>query len=418
MILLNHLEGISARVLMPKSGSWTADVEVNLDLVPIVPTGKAILAIGVGTNVLNGTIDDRATSRVGNKATIRLVGGGGWNTPVPALHIHNDAGVLSTAVYAVTAASVGEPPVIELGPPTLFGSDHVRTQGPASRVFAGVDWWVDVLGITHTGPRPPLPPPPLADIINWHTTSKVAEIASDVLIQPGMVLVDPRFGTATVEDVEQTFDANGSTAIAWCSQPSLGAAAAALLASPPPTSGSKLVRGLGALAKEAAGVSTLKKYPYRVIVQGPDGRLNLQSTVPTNGAPIFLVMIDIWAGVPGLSCKLTPASVVLVSFIGGDPAKPVVVGFDPSNPPAIEVSLEALLINLGDETATGVATQLSMTAFMTALVTFLTASQAFYNAPAVAVLSTATAQAAAAAAAALAVTAVLPTNFSLRVRAA
>ncbi len=373
MILLNALPGISARILMPKTGAWTADVDVDLELVPVMPTGPAILTVGV--TILRGTIDDRASGRFGTKAKIRLVaGGGGWDTPVPALHIHNDAGVFSTAIYAVTAASVGEVPVVELGPPKLFGVDYVRTQGPASRVFAGVEWWVDILGIAHTGPRPPLPPPPppMIDILEWHATSKVAVIASDILIQPGMVLADPiRFGVATVDDVEHTFDESGARAIAWCSTPSISGAAASLLASPPPASGTKLVRALGALARESSGVSTLKVYPYRVVVQGPDGRVNLQSTVLTNGAPLFLVMIDIWAGLPGMTCKLTPTSVVLVSFIGGDPGKPIIIGFDPDNPPALEVSIDAIRIALGtiaaDPVAKATGTQAQILALTTAV---------------------------------------------------
>ncbi len=225
MILLNALRGVKAVILIPKSGAWFADVDVDLDLVPVMPTGPAVLTVGIG--ILRGTIDDRASGRFGTKAKIRLVGGVGWDHPVPALHLHNDAGVLSTAVYAVTAASVLEPPVVELGPPRLLGVDYVRTQGPASRVFAGVDWWVDILGITHTGIRPPLPAPPpnLIDILEWHPTSKVAVIASDILIQPGMVLTDPiRFGVATVEDVEHTFDEDGARAIAWCSRMSTSTA--------------------------------------------------------------------------------------------------------------------------------------------------------------------------------------------------
>lgn len=365
MILLNALQGVSACVTMPKAGAWFADVDLDLDVVPVMPTGPAILTLD--TTILRGTIDDRHSGKIGSKAKVRLVaGGGGWDTPVPALHIHNDAGVLSTAVYAVTAASVGESPVVELGAPKLFGVDYVRTQGPASRVFAGVEWWVDILGITHTGPRPPLPPPLPTDILNWHPTSKVAEIASDVFVLPGMVLVDPRFGVATVEDVEHTFDGSGAKAIAWCSTPSLTGAATSVLASPPPSSGTKLVRALGALARESAGSATLKQYPYRVVVQAPDGRVNLQSTILGGEAPAFLVLIDIWAGLPGMSCKLTPASVVLVSFVNGDPGRPVIVAFDPDNPPAIEVKLDGIRIALGtiaiDPVAKSTATVVALNA--------------------------------------------------------
>lgn len=350
MILLNQLHGVNAVVHMPKTGAWYADVDVDLDVVPVVPVGPAVLTIGVG-GVLRGTVDDRASGRFGAKAHVRLVaGGGGWDTPVPALHLHNDAGVFSTAVYSVTGASVGEV-VVELGPPKLFGVDYARMRGPASQVFTGVDWYVDVLGITYVGPRVPLPAPPTIDILTWDPTTKVAEIASDILIVPGMTLTDPvRFGVATVDAVEHTFGEEGARAIAWCSTPSLGGAAA-VAASPPASAGSKVVQALAALARHSAGVSTLKQYPYRVVVQGPDGRLNLQSTKLLGEAPPFLQLIDVWAGLPGLKVKLTPSSVVLVAFIDGDPGRPIVVGFDPKAPPAIEIKLDAIRIAVGEGTS-------------------------------------------------------------------
>lgn len=348
MILLNALRGLGLRITTPKAGAWFADVDVDLEL-PVLPVGPAVLT--VGTTILKGTIDERHSSRFGSKAKIRLVGGGGgWDKPVPPLHIHNDAGVLSTAIYAITAASVGEPPVVEFGPPKLFGVDYVRLQGAASSVFAGVEWWVDILGITHTGPRIPLPAPPapLIDIVEWDPTSKVAVIATDILIQPGMTLLDPvRFGTATVVDVEQTFGEDGARAIAWCSTPSVAGAVSAALASPPASAGTQLVRALGALARQSAGVALLKTYAYRVVVQAPDGRVNLQLKSVVGEAPPFLTLIDIWAGLPGMTCKLTPSSIVTVAFIEGDPGRPTIVAFDPKNPPAIELKLDALRIALG-----------------------------------------------------------------------
>lgn len=348
MIFLNQLRGVSARVVMPKTGAWTADVDVDLDTIPIVPSGPAVLT--VGTSALRGTIDDRASGRFGAKGHVRLVAGSaGWDTLLPPLHLHNDAGVLSTAVYASTAASVAET-VVELGPPKLLGVDFARMKGPASNVFAGVEWWVDLVGITFVGPRPPLPPPPTIDILTWDPKSKVAEIASDILLVPGMTIADPiRFdGIATIEDVEHTFDEGGARAIAWCSTPSVAGAAREILEAPPSGAGTKLVRALSDMARQSAGVATLKKYPYRVVLQGPDGRLNLQATKLTGECPLFLTMIDVWAGVPGVSVKLVPASIVLVSFIDGDPARPVITGFDPDAPPPLEVKLGAVKVVAGE----------------------------------------------------------------------
>jgi hypothetical protein len=73
---------------------------------------------------------------------------------------------------------------------------------------------------------------------------------------------------------------------------------------------------------------------------------------------------------------------------------------------------------LGDASATGVATQLSMTPFMVALIALCAALQPFCAFPTISALSGGTAQAVQTAAAALATTAALPTTFSLKVKAA
>jgi hypothetical protein len=367
MITLNALRGVRARVHMPKTGAWIADVDVDLDAVPVAPSGRALLTIGV--NALTGTVDDRASGRFGSKAHVRLVaGGGGWDKVVPGVHLHNDAGVLSSAVYAAVGAAVGES-VVELGIPRRLGVDFVCMRGAASQIFAGVDWYVDELGITRVGPRVPVPAPPTADVLSWDPTNKVAEIASDLLITPGMTLTDPvRFGVATVEDVEHSFGDGGTRALARCSTPSLlGAAASAALASPPPAAGGKIVQALAALARQAAQTSALKKYPYRVVTQGVDGRLTLQATDPKSEAPPFLRLIDIWAGVAGVSLKLAPASVVLVSFIDGDKARPIVTGFDPKSPPVLQIRLDAVRVVAGEVGASAVAKADQVLACITAV---------------------------------------------------
>lgn len=400
MIYLNALRGVSARVLTTKTGAWIADVDIDLEAVPVVPSGRAVLTIGL--SALSGTIDDRASGRFGTKARVRVVGGGGgWDSPVQANHLHNDAGVLSTAAYAAMGAMVGET-VVELGAPRVFGVDHVTTGGPASQVFAGADWWVDALGITYVGPRPPLPAPPTIDILSWDAKAKVAEVASDVLLVPGMVLTDPvLFGVATIDDVEQTFGEDGARAFAWCSTPSIGETVDPL-ASPPAAAGAKLVQALGALARQSAGVSKLKRYPYRVIAQGPDGRLNLQSTsrgLVGGECPPFLRLIDVWGGLPGLSVKIPPLSIVLVSFIDhGDPLKqqPVVVAFDPDSPPAIEVKVDGVRLVLGTLGLSPVAKAPGILSALTAIEAAFTAIGAYATAVAAGPIAPLTAPAAAA----------------------
>src|SRR4051812_45598130 len=106
-MFLNQLSVVSATIMTPGTGVWIADLDVDLDLSGVLPSGRAVLTIG--TTILSGTIDPRASGKFGEKAHVQLVGGGGgWDKIVPAMHLHADFGVLSTAIFNVTAASVGE----------------------------------------------------------------------------------------------------------------------------------------------------------------------------------------------------------------------------------------------------------------------------------------------------------------------
>lgn len=340
-MLLNQLSVVSARIVVPGTGVWIADLDIDLDISGIVPTGRAIFTCG--TSILTGTIDDRATGKFGQKAHVQLVGGGGgWDKMVPALHLHADFGVLSTAVFNATAATVGEVVVDSL--PKLLGRDYVRTAGPASRVLAGVDWYVNLVGVTIVGPRIPQPFNPLSvDILEWDPDTKRAILAADDIVEPGTILLDLRFGTATVRDVEQTFGPEGARCVAWCATsdiPAIPGQPASEIA------GHRLARALGALARESTGAVYLKPYKYRVALPMPDGRLTLQATSLDIPVPQILQSVEVWPGIPGASAKVTPGTEVVVTFLNGDPSFPVVVGFSNLVPP-IEIDILAARIALG-----------------------------------------------------------------------
>jgi hypothetical protein len=340
-MLLNSLSVISAVVTMPGTGVWIADLDVDLDISGIVPSGRAIFT--VGTSILSGTIDPRATGRFGQKAHVQLVGGGnGWDSDVPALHLHADFGVLSTAVFNATAALVGEAVVDSL--PKVLGTDYVRTAGPASRVLAGVDWYVNTAGVTIVGPRIPKPFNPLSvDILEWSADTRRAILASDELVEPGTILLDTRFGTATVRDIEQHFGPEGARCIAWCATsdiPAIPGAPASEVA------GHRLTRALGALAREATSSVYLRPYKYRVAVQEPDKRLTLQATSLDVPVPLILQSVEMWPGLPGHTALVTPGTEVIVIFLDGNPSKPVVAGFA-SLLPTLETSINTLRFAVG-----------------------------------------------------------------------
>lgn len=368
MIALNGLPATSVRLLVPKQGAWLADVDFDLDETGVVPTGRA--AITLGGNLLSGTIDPAASGRFASHVRTRVVGGGnGWQQIVTPQHSHNDGGVLSVDAITSVASLVGETAVVAA--PANLGNDFVRFGPallgtyPAYQVLRGLDWYVDFTGVTQVSSRAAVP---VTDddvhILSYDGLFQTAQIATDVLLSPGMVLTDSRFDSATIQHVEQTFDGNGARATVWLSTSS--------------SSVSSLGGALGALARVAVGLPTLRAYRYRVVAQGPDGRLTLQAVSKSVGIPDQLP-IKVWYGAPGVSGKPAPGTVVVLRFLEGDPGQPIVVAFDDTTPTEIDLAASVIidaaapLVGLGPKGArTGVATLSTLTPLFTALLTLVT----------------------------------------------
>lgn len=342
---LNGLRAVSVRVLVPYQGVWIADVDLDPDIVATAPTsGPATIVIGAPpVATLLGIIDPLFSGSFVAAAKVRVVGGfGGWSKSVPSQDFENPAGVLSPAVLVPTGALVGEK-VTVLEPELLAAASYARSAGPARRVLEGRSWWVDpTTGVTFVGPRPPAPPDPSLQVLDWDPDTKTAELASDTLILPGTPLVDTRIGESPVivRDVEQTFDTRGSRATAWCSTGSV----------------SRLQVALKALIRELAKTAHLKCYRYRVVAPPPgdtsNTKWNLQavdrdSTTGAASPMPDLIPGTVWTGMSGVLAKVAPSLEVLVHFVDGDPGQPVVVGFSTLELP-LELDLDATVaLNLG-----------------------------------------------------------------------
>ncbi len=310
---------ISIRLVIPWLGAWIAEADLDLPTTEALPSGR--VSVSVGGESLVGTVDARASGRFGEKARVRIVaGGGGWDRVVAARDFQNDAGLWSNAALTATAAELGETVVDPK--PVLLGNHFVRAAGAASKMFGHRDWFVDASGVTHVVPRLPVPPPADLDVLSWDPSLRLADLATDAIVWPGTTLSDARFGSAVVRDVEQTFANGQGRALAWCgTSPS-----------------SRLTAALGSAANHSVGVTHLRLYRYRVVAQNSDGRLLLQAIKPVGVVPDVLP-ISIWPGMAGLSAEITPGTEVLLGFVEGDPAQPVVVSFQ-SEPP-LTLTLDA-----------------------------------------------------------------------------
>ena len=305
---LGALRVVHARLHHTWHGRWLVDVDVDLDKSRAVPSGKQTLTLGQTT--LSCTVDPDRVGRFGEKASLRLLGGaGGWQKTVPEKAFHNDAGVMSSAVLATTAIEVGET-VVDLVPVQL-GVDYVRAAGPASNVLTGRDWYVDLQGNTIIGARPTAPAPKTIEVLSWDGGQQKAEIACDEVLVPGTSITDDRFGTIIVRDVEQEFADGHARATAWCG----------------PAPVSRLIGALAAAVRQQSGALFLAKYRYRIVAQGVDGRLTLQAVEKVRGLP-DLLPISVWPGMAGLNATFPVGTECLVEFIAGDPARPIVSGFE------------------------------------------------------------------------------------------
>lgn len=318
---LNGQRVTSVRIEHPYRGAWFADVRVDTGTIGTVGTsGPATLTVG-DTVVMVGKIDPRSSGTFGPTASVRVVGGLGWDKTVQALHFHNDNGVSSTMVYAATASPIGE--VIVDAAPVVLGLDYVRSAGAASRVFGDRIWWVDVSGVTHTGERLPATLDKLAVLTGWDPVSQRAELACESLVIPGTILTDSRIGASViVRDVVQTFDDHGSHITATCCLAPV----------------SRLAAALKSAVREFSGAQYLKVYKYRYALT-QDGGMALQAVHRNAGLP-DLIPVTGWTGVSGMTAGLALSTEVLVSFIEGDPSQPIVVGYS-AIPTPISVKIDA-----------------------------------------------------------------------------
>lgn len=332
MNTLGGLRVLSATLFAPFGGVWFADVVLDLDDGEALPTGRTVLTIGDRPCVC--TVDPRFSGSFGQRHAVRVLGGGGgWHTEVPAQHYHNDGGVLLSAVATTTGLAAGE--VVSVRTEARLGVDFVRAKERASRVLDGVAWWVGLDGVTVIGERLETPVPPAlgAEVLEWDPAAQVATVSLDGLLEPGTTLEDPRFGRLVARDVEHVVTPDGFRARVWCG----------------PSQGARLRSALARLAAEASGSVWTRCYRYRVVLDTGD-RLALQAIREAPGLP-DLLPVSVWYGAPGISAVMQPGAEVLVEFLEGDPAQPVVRAFEPAEGAGflpIVLTLDALtLVKVG-----------------------------------------------------------------------
>jgi hypothetical protein len=80
------------------------------------------------------------------------------------------------------------------------------------------------------------------------------------------------------------------------------------------------------IARRATDGPLWGKYRYRVVSQAADGRVDLQAVRKDAGLP-DAKLVRQWPGVAGSALELAPGAEVLLEFIEGDPAQPIITAY-------------------------------------------------------------------------------------------
>jgi hypothetical protein len=320
----------SVRVLAGNIGPWSAECE--FEEAPAI-SGRVTLTIG--TLELSGTVLATQDGTFGLQRKCRIVAGAsGWGHPLAPKGYHNDAGVKAKLVVEDAAREAGETlgtfvPVAE-----RIGVDYARQRGPASMALEdvigdGVAWWVDYAGVTHVGPRPAVPiDKAMYQVLAFDPATRVVTLAVD---DPGAVMVGSLLSERldspqVVRELELVVDGDSMRVTAWC-----GGSA---------TDPGRLSMLLRDIARKAVDGQLFGKYRYRVVRMAADARVELQAVRKLAGLP-DLLPVALWPGLPGLEAELAPGSLVLVEFVEGDRAQPIITHFAGKHDggPGVPVSL-------------------------------------------------------------------------------
>lgn len=330
----------SCRLLVPAWGLPFAEVEID---------GADELADNAVTLVLGDLEADLTVVTSGSwrgRRRYRLVGGsGGWGERIDARGYTSDLRVLPATVAADAAADAGE--IIDTSglSSDSLGGHWTRPAGPAARVLeqlAPQGWRVDLDGWTrfgeptevkYTGNAARVDLPDFAvGRIELAPSSGVSQLV------PGVVVDD-----VTAVDVEHRIEDGTLRTSLWRAH---GASSRVL---------SGLARIVAALT---APLRYHGAYSYRIVSAEGDTtegqRLDLQPERAALGMPWLYRVRTQYP--PGLTVEYTESSfggLVLVQFVDGDPARPVITagGADPASPgwlpEAVRIDADAA-VELGD----------------------------------------------------------------------
>lgn len=325
-----------ALVHVPAVGAWWADVD--LEEAPELDPAVVLRLPGLD---LSGTIVPARSGTDNLERRVRvLAGAGAWGSMLPARAYHNDGQIRAATVIEDAAREAGET-LADVAPRRAqLGIDFARAAGPAARTLelaaGGAPWWVGFDGRTRVGARPSTEVE--CEVLEYDPRGRLVTLAAEDLsaVAVGSVLRSERLDEPqTVQGLEIDVQADRVRVRAWT-----GAQDG--------TSRGRLGDALRGIVQQVVGGPIFGPRRYRVVQMSSD-RVELQAVDRNAGLP-DLKPISMWPGMAGLHAQLTPGSHVLVQFIDGSPAQPIIthfVGKDGGSWAPTELVLDASLIKAG-----------------------------------------------------------------------
>jgi len=312
----------NAVVTVPSWGVGYVDLALDAE---VELTGLQTVTIADVSIVATVTSGGPSEGRSGYRLAF---GHGGWGTVLPKKGYADDAGVKRATLIADAAGACGE--VVTGATSERVGPHYARASGPASAVLPAGAWYVGFDGVTRLGAWPSSEYSGPATRTKTDPARGVITLTTDSLVGlvPGATV-----DVMQVVDVEYTLSPKSLTARVY------GA----------PSGTSRRTEALrAAIELMFPSLRYSSTYEYRVVSQSGE-RLNLQPVRTVTGMP-DLTRVPVRLA-PGVKATHLPGSLVLVLFVDGDPARPVVISGDsPDSPGWMPTVLE-----LGGPGALGVA---------------------------------------------------------------
>jgi len=306
---------------VPNTGVWCADIE--LLEAPELADGERV-ELRIGATVWRGTVapGENGVFALTRKCMVRG-GAGSWSRTLPAKHYHNDFGVRAAEVVEDLCRETGETLGSFVPASERIGVDYVRqadltAAGSLADVIGAVPWWVGQDGLTNVGMRPATQlNSDRFELLTYEPRLRMATLGvsnNDIgAIQIGATLTDQRIDRpAVIREYTVELEENKLRVQAYCADDER-------------ISGN-LAELLTSIVRRVMDERLLGRFRYRVVNMLADGRVDLQAVTKASGVP-DLRYVSAWPGVAGAHAKLTPGAEVLVEFIEGDRAQPIITGF-------------------------------------------------------------------------------------------